>query len=396
MTSHRLWTIGGALALLATSAIGVVLLLKWQQRESGPSAAAAAYSSASASNDGALPILWAAPDFAYPDQNGYLFSNGDLRGHIWVSDFFFSTCTSICPMMTAKMAGLQKTLADSNMRFVSFSVDPDHDTPAVLKQYATMWKADDRWHFLSTERKKLAATAAGMRVFVQPPDENTPIQHSGLFILTDGNGQVRGVYDSADGVALRRLVRDATRLAGEQVTDSMGENSQDAGADAQEPPAPQSPGAALYAARGCLGCHDQGRVAPPLEGIFGHKVLLSDGRTVTADEAYVRESILDPGAKIVAGYPPVMPSYRDQLTDTELNQMIEYLKQLQPAKTAGAAASTGGAQEPQAIDPVCRMAVSASKDGPHAEFEGRTYYFCSRTCRELFLKDPSRYAGRSH
>ena len=392
----RLLAAGCVLTLLA-GAGGVTLLWKWRQieSESGPSAAVVAYRSASSSPEGALPVLWAAPEFAYPDQNGRQFSSSDLRGHIWVSDFFFSSCTSICPMMTARMAALQKSIADPNVRFVSFSVDPDHDTPAVLRQYATMWKADDaRWRFLSTERRKLAVTAAGMRTFVQPPDENTPIQHSSLFTLTDGDGQVRGVYDSADDVALRRLVRDAARLAGRPVPATAAQNDEDmAGKMPESGAAAQTPGAALYASRGCLGCHEQGRVAPPLEGVFGRKVTLTDGRTVTSDEAYVRESILDPAAKVVAGYPALMPSYRGQLTNAELDQMIEYLRSLRQASDAGELGDPARAQEPQTIDPVCKMAVSANSDTPHAEFKGTTYHFCSRTCREQFLKAPSRYAG---
>ena len=117
-------------------------------------------------------------------------------------------------MMTAKMSQLQKAIANPGIEFVSFSVDPDHDTPQVLKQYAKMWKADDRWHFLSTDAENLAKTAAGMKTFVRPPEKDQPIQHSSIFILTDDHGNVRGVYDSSDSTAMQRLTIDALTLAG--------------------------------------------------------------------------------------------------------------------------------------------------------------------------------------
>ena len=162
-----------------------------------------------------LPVLWEAPAFAYPDQNGHRITKEDLHGYVWIADFFFSSCTTICPIMTARMSQLQKAISTPRIHFVSFSVDPDHDTPAVLKQYSRMWEADDsRWHFLSTEKRTLAETAAGMKTFVHPPDKDTQIQHSSIFILVDGNGKVRGVYDGTESFALRRLTVDALTLAG--------------------------------------------------------------------------------------------------------------------------------------------------------------------------------------
>lgn len=89
---------------------------------------------------------------------------------------------------------------------------------------------------------------------------------------------------------------------------------------------PAQAGAELFARYGCNTCH--GQVAPTLAGLYGSKVKLSDGRTVTADDQYLRESILDSTAKIVAGYPPIMPSFRNQLTEEQLMQLVEYIKSL--------------------------------------------------------------------
>jgi protein SCO1/2 len=366
-----------------------LLVWGWLHSQAGPSADTAAWNPWYSSQNGELPVLWDAPAFSYPDQNGRTVTGEDLRGHIWIADFFFTSCTSICPMMTAKMAHLLKTISDGEVRFVSFSVDPDHDTPAVLQQYARMWKADDsRWKFLSTNRKDLAATAEGMRTFVQPPSEDSPIQHSGLFILTDKEGRVRGVYDSSDDTALRRLVRDTARLAGRRVAVPAEEANTTPVESVAPSTNPQNVGAALYAARGCLGCHAQGRVAPALEGCFGRKVLLADGRTVISDEAYLRESILDPGEKVVAGYPAMMPGYRGQLTDVELNEVVAYLKALKPVQ-GDAGVETARAQ---IVDPVCKMPLDPSSESFEADFSGKTYHFCSKLCRDRFLKSPERFA----
>jgi cytochrome c oxidase subunit 2 len=107
-------------------------------------------------------------------------------------------------------------------------------------------------------------------------------------------------------------------------------------------------GEKLFTELGCVACHrsdTQGR-GPNLVGLFGKPVLLEDGRTVIADENYVRESILEPAAKIVKGFKPVMPTFQGQLSDEQLNALVEYVKSLagpqsgRPANANGVAAAT--------------------------------------------------------
>jgi cytochrome c oxidase subunit 2 len=88
-------------------------------------------------------------------------------------------------------------------------------------------------------------------------------------------------------------------------------------------------GAKLYDQLACITCHGTGK-GPPLSGLYGRPVKLSDGSTVVADEAYLRESILYPSAKIVAGYPPIMPTFKGQATEEQLLQLISYIKSLSP------------------------------------------------------------------
>jgi cytochrome c oxidase subunit II len=118
-------------------------------------------------------------------------------------------------------------------------------------------------------------------------------------------------------------------------------------------PVPVSPAAAgekLFTERNCVTCHrgDTGARGPVLAGIFGKKVALQNGETVVADEAYIRESILSPAARVVAGYQPIMPPYQGQLTEEQILQLVAYLQSLSSpaAETAPApeTASPGAVQ----------------------------------------------------
>ncbi len=106
-------------------------------------------------------------------------------------------------------------------------------------------------------------------------------------------------------------------------------------------------GEKLFTEKACTTCHvsDGSGRAPSLNGVYGAKVLLADGSTVTADDAYIRESILSPQAKIVAGYQPLMPSFQGQLTEEQIIDLTAFIKSLQsqpvPAKGAGIAPATG-------------------------------------------------------
>lgn len=335
-----------------------------------------------------LPVLWDAPKFAYTDENGHPFTSQDLRGHVWITDFFFTTCTNICPMMTLKMSQLQKLIPASSIEFVSFSVDPDNDTPPVLKAYAKAWKADEtRWHFLSTDRQQLMQTAAGMKVFVSAPQKDQPIQHSSLFTLVDGDGKVRGVYDSSDEAAMNTLVADAMTLAGfppSKGSQALAWTDPAAGVNVN------TPGGSLYVSCGCVACHSQGRVAPSLAGLYDSQVSLDDGRTVTADETYLRRSLLEPDTVRVAGYPRLMPNYRVQLSDEQVGQVAQFIESL--AGHARPTMSGMPMDSSHAIDPVCKMEVSIVNNPIHVDYQGKTYYFCSTTCRRLFLLAPQNFA----
>src|SRR5436305_2239573 len=152
------------------------------------------------SANGALPSLWPAPRFSLVDQSGQIRSSDELRGSVWIADFIFTHCSSVCPALTARMVQVQRALRDPRVRFVSFSVDPERDTPDALREYARRWAPDEsRWTLLATTTQSLSAVAAGMRTFVQPQSDPAAELHTSEFFLVDGQGRVRGLYDSNGG-----------------------------------------------------------------------------------------------------------------------------------------------------------------------------------------------------
>lgn len=341
---------------------------------------------ANQTNNGNLPVLWNVPSFSYVDQNGRTVTDKDLRGNVWIADFIFTQCTSACPMITAKLILLQRAIRSPQIRFVSFSVDPGHDTPAALNTYARQWHGDaSRWILLSTTEKGIQDTALGMKVAVQATGEkDNPIQHSSLMMLVDQHGQVRRVYDSAIDDMMTELASDAAALAG----DGAGVTSLVAVAQPGDGMNQAQAGEKLFKSLGCAACHDQPRVAPPLAGLFGSEVMLDDGKAVKADESYLRSAITQPGVKLVAGYLRLMPSYAGHVTNSQVDELVAYIKSLKASNSEPMRATAV-----QVVDPVCKMDVRGDENSPHFSFGGKTYYFCSDKCKKTFEKDPPKYAG---
>jgi protein SCO1 len=160
-----------------------------------------------------IPVLFNGGSYSLVDQNGIAFNDESLRGKLYICDFIFTTCGSSCPIMSSKLSALQPKLP-KDVHFVSFTVNPEHDTPAVLKEYAKEYHADEsRWHLLTGSSRQMFAIAQQMKMTAQPATENTPILHSDRFLLVDGDGNVRGVYDSNDTDSMSKLIADAKYLA---------------------------------------------------------------------------------------------------------------------------------------------------------------------------------------
>ena len=155
------------------------------------------------------------PAFALTDQDGKPFSSEALKGKAWVADFFFTSCTGPCPVMSGKMAQLAKKLAgEPRVEFVSFSIDPETDTPAALKAYAGKLGASTRWHFLTGGNNATFDIARAMKLPAVPAEGTNPIFHSTKFVLVSPTGEVAGYYTFNDPAALEQLTKDARALAG--------------------------------------------------------------------------------------------------------------------------------------------------------------------------------------
>ncbi|HUM03172.1 MAG TPA: SCO family protein [Thermoanaerobaculia bacterium] len=167
-----------------------------------------------------LPRLTAVPDFTTTSESGATVTKASLAGKVVIADFIFTTCQGICPGMTAKMKSLANRLRDEpRIRFVSFTVDPVHDTPEVLARYGKEHGADpDRWSFLRTDTESLRRLCReGFRLAVEDagPGAKEPILHSTRFVLVDAGGTIRGYYDSDEPGAMEALAEGAQRLARE-------------------------------------------------------------------------------------------------------------------------------------------------------------------------------------
>ena len=169
-----------------------------------------------------LPVHATLPAFALTDAAGDRVTLADLRDTVWIADFIFTRCGGQCLDMTSRMRDLQQALdADPEVRLVSFSVDPEYDTPAVLTSYAQRHGADEqRWLFLTGARADVYRLAnEGFHLGAAEASEEQVAEgadlffHSVKFVLVDGAGQIRGYYTATDSGALHRLLADVRRLA---------------------------------------------------------------------------------------------------------------------------------------------------------------------------------------
>jgi protein SCO1/2 len=159
------------------------------------------------------------PAFQLTNQNGQAFGSGQLAGKIWIADFIYTTCPGPCPMISSRMSELQKPLENSDVHLVSFSVDPEKDTPAVLRDYAAKLQAQPgRWDFLTGSKSaiyKLSHDGFKLAVSDGSAEQGLPI-HSTRMVLVDRRGQIRGYYDAVEADAITNLVADANHLLREQ------------------------------------------------------------------------------------------------------------------------------------------------------------------------------------
>jgi protein SCO1/2 len=163
-----------------------------------------------------LADFGALPEFELVERGGSTVTLEDLRGKVWVADFVFTHCAGPCPLLSSKMSRLQDAVADlEDVRLVSFSVDPERDTPEVLAEYSSRYHADaERWLFLTGLKEPLyRLIGEGFRLAV---DDGGPasglITHSTRFVLVDRQGHIRGYFDGAEPGTVDEIVPDIRML----------------------------------------------------------------------------------------------------------------------------------------------------------------------------------------
>jgi protein SCO1/2 len=158
-----------------------------------------------------IPIYGNVAPFHLTSQSGEDFDSASLTGHVWVADFIFTTCEGPCPRMSAYMRALQKATTDlPDLKFVSFTVDPQRDTPPVLSKYAQDYSADPRrWYFLTGDPKILDRLDHDS---FKLGNVGSTLDHSTRFVLVDTQGRIRGYYGIATGDPVPELAADARRL----------------------------------------------------------------------------------------------------------------------------------------------------------------------------------------
>ncbi|HEY8668016.1 MAG TPA: SCO family protein [Tepidisphaeraceae bacterium] len=192
------------------------MVISWS-RLRGRTDAASAMDRQAASQPAELPQFFEAATFSLTDQDGKEFKSDALKGKVWICDFVFTHCAGPCPIMSSRMSTLQTTIDNPDVHFVSFSVDPERDTPKVLKEYGQKFKADfSRWHFLTGSKDAIFAVARDMKIIAKPAEDDEPILHAIKFLLVDKQGEVRGIYDSKDNDDMKKIVTDAAALAAEK------------------------------------------------------------------------------------------------------------------------------------------------------------------------------------
>lgn len=171
-----------------------------------------------------LPVLGTLPEFSLVERSGRSVTRAELVGHPWVANFIFTQCAGVCPVLSTRMGQVQRALAEqglADVRSVSFSVDPVHDTPTVLRIYAEQHHADaERWLFLTGSRDELyRVISEGFRLAVaeRSPDEATQtpgelITHSDRFVLVDATGQIRAYYHGTESATVEQILRDLHTL----------------------------------------------------------------------------------------------------------------------------------------------------------------------------------------
>ncbi len=173
-----------------------------------------------------LEVIGKVPNFNFINQDGKTIVNDSYVGKVYIIEFFFTTCPSICPIMNRNMVKIQNEFyGNPNLGIASFSIDPVHDTPSVLKEYAKKYKMSNlNWHLLTGDKEKIYKLAnEGFNLYVGE-DSNVEggFEHSGFFALIDQDGNIRSrkdengnpiiYYDGLEAEGIKMIIEDIKKL----------------------------------------------------------------------------------------------------------------------------------------------------------------------------------------
>jgi protein SCO1/2 len=171
-----------------------------------------------------LPRHWTVPDFVLTERSGEAKGMADLRGKVWVADFFYTTCPAVCPMLSSRLAIVQQKFASNpDVRLVSIATDPAKDTPDALKLYADRFKAGPHWLFLTGDKAAIFELAnKGFKLsLTEERNSPEPVTHSTKLVLVDRTGTIRGFYEGVGETDdTSRLIADIERLLREMPGES--------------------------------------------------------------------------------------------------------------------------------------------------------------------------------
>lgn len=156
-------------------------------------------------------------NFSFTNQEGQEINNSSTLGKVYVADFFFTTCPTICPIMKTQMLRVyEKFQNEPEFMILSHTLDPAHDTQELLKDFAEKIgvKNDQTWHFLTGDQEKIFEIGQTSYLTTAMEDKLEPggILHSGAFVLVDQQGRIRGVYDGTKEDQVDRLMNDIPKL----------------------------------------------------------------------------------------------------------------------------------------------------------------------------------------
>ena len=156
------------------------------------------------------------PGFSFINQEGKTIDSTTIKNKIWVADFFFTSCPSICPKMTEHLKTVQAAFNNSDdVKILSFSVDPERDNPKKLEQYAHTHSIDSNSWSLLTGSKKDLYSYARHGLFIDATDGDGGVEdfiHSDRFVLIDREGHIRGYYDGTSDMDTKLLIADIKTL----------------------------------------------------------------------------------------------------------------------------------------------------------------------------------------